>query len=181
MKQPEYSIIIPIYNEAENIIHLDKELRQVMDALSENYEIIYVNDGSRDNSLTELKKLKNAKIISLTRNFGQSSALDAGFKTSKGDIIITLDGDLQNDPRDIPRLLRKLKEQDLDVVAGWRIKRKDNLGIRFLTKTGRRLRSFFLRDVVHDSGCMLRVYRKKAIQKLDLWGEMQRYVLQLLK
>lgn len=182
MKKPlDYSVIIPVYNERENIAPLDKELRETMNSLSKSYEVIYVNDGSQDGSAEELKKLKKAKVINFTRNFGQSSALDAGFKASKGEIIITLDSDLQNDPRDIPRLLRKLKENNLDVVAGWRIKRKDNAGIRALTVTGRRLRGLLLRDVVHDSGCMLRVYKKEAIKNLDVWGEMHRYILQILK
>lgn len=180
-KYPEYSIVIPIFNEAENIPILDRELREVMNSLSKNYEIIYVNDGSRDNSVQELKKLKKAKIISFTRNFGQASALDAGFKEANGNIIITLDGDLQNDPKDIPRLLKKLEEKNLDVVAGWRVRRKDSAGIRILTRIGRNLRKLFLSDIVHDSGCMLRVYKKEAVKNLDLWGEMHRYVLQLLK
>ncbi len=178
---PEYSVVIPVFNEAGNILILDRELRQVMDSISENYEVIYINDGSRDSSIQELKKLRNSKIISFTRNFGQSSALDAGFRESKGDIVITLDADLQNDPRDIPRLLRKLNAENLDVVAGWRVKRKDATGIRALTIIGRKLRGLFLKDVVHDSGCMLRVYKRQAIENLDLWGEMHRYILQLLK
>jgi len=177
----EYSIVIPIYNEEGNIAQLDREIKEVMSKISKNYETIYVNDGSRDHSLEELRKLKNVKIINFTRNFGQTSAFDAGFKASKGEIIISMDGDLQNDPRDIPRLLRKLKENNLDVVAGWRKNRKDKRGIKILTVIGRKLRSFFLSDVVHDSGCALRVYKKEAIKSLDLWGEMHRYVTQLLK
>ena len=177
----EYSIVIPIYNEEGNIAQLDREIKEVMSRISKNYETIYINDGSRDHSLEELKKLKNVKIINFTGNFGQTSAFDAGFKASQGEIIISMDGDLQNDPRDIPRLLRKLKQEDLDVVAGWRRHRRDKRGIRALTVIGRKLRSFFLSDVVHDSGCALRVYRKEAIKSLDLWGEMHRYVTQLLK
>jgi len=180
-KQVYYSIVVPVYNEQGNIEPLDKEIRQVIDKLKKSYEIIYVNDGSSDHTLEELKKLKNCKIIDFTRNFGQSSALDVGFKESKGEIIITLDGDLQNDPHDIPRLLNKLNEENLDVVAGWRVKRKDAATIKILTIIGRKLRGALLKDIVHDSGCMLRVYKKQAIKNLDLWGEMHRYVLQLLK
>jgi glycosyltransferase involved in cell wall biosynthesis len=177
----EYSIVVPVYNEEGNISQLDREIKEVMSKISKKYETIYVNDGSRDHSLEELKKLKNVKIINFTKNFGQTSAFDAGFKSAQGEIVISMDGDLQNDPRDIPRLLRKLKEENLDVVAGWRKNRKDKGGIKILTVIGRRLRSFFLSDVVHDSGCALRVYRKEAIKSLDLWGEMHRYVTQLLK
>src|SRR3989338_5375785 len=153
----KYSVIVPIYEEAGNISQLDKELRSVMNKLG-SYEIIYINDGSRDDSLQNLKKLKNSTIINLNRNYGQSIALDAGFKAAQGDIIISIDGDLQNDPKDIPKLLEKLEKDNLDVVAGWRKKRKDKNGIKILTKIGRLFRSLLIKDNVHDSGCTLRVY-----------------------
>ena len=146
-----------------------------------SYEIIYINDGSKDNSLKELKKLKNCIIINLNRNYGQSIALDAGFKRASGDYIISIDGDLQNDPKDIPKLLEKLEKDNLDVVAGWRKKRKDKNGIKILTKIGRLFRSLLIKDNVHDSGCTLRVYRKEAAKSLDLWGEMHRYILAILR
>ena len=146
-----------------------------------SYEIIYINDGSKDNSLKELKKLKNCIIINLNRNYGQSIALDAGFKRASGDYIISIDGDLQNDPKDIPKLLEKLQKDNLDVVAGWRKKRKDKNGIKILTKIGRLFRSLLIKDNVHDSGCTLRVYRKEAAKSLDLWGEMHRYILAILR
>jgi glycosyltransferase involved in cell wall biosynthesis len=176
----KYSVIVPIYEEEGNIKLLDKELRQTMDKLG-SYEVIYIDDGSTDYSLNELKKLKKTTIISLNRNYGQSIALDAGFKESQGDIIISIDGDLQNDPKDIPKLLEKLEKDNLDVVAGWRKDRKDKTGIKLLTKTGRLLRSLIISDNVHDSGCTLRVYRKEAAKSLDLWGEMHRYILSLLR
>jgi glycosyltransferase involved in cell wall biosynthesis len=177
----EYSIVIPILNEEGNIQQLDREIKEVMSKISKNYETIYVNDGSRDNSLIELKKLKKVKIINFNKNFGQTSAFDAGFKAAQGDIVISMDGDLQNDPRDIPRLLEKLKREDLDVVAGWRKNRKDRGGIRVLTKIGKFLRRLMIGDHIHDSGCALRVYRKEAIKHMDLWGEMHRYVVEILK
>ena len=104
-----YSVIVPVNNEEGNISQLDKEIKAVMDKL-DSYEIIYINDGSTDNSLNELKKLKRATIINLNRNYGQSIALDAGFKKSQGEIVISIDGDLQNDPQDIPKLLEKLEK-----------------------------------------------------------------------
>lgn len=177
----EYSIILPIYNEEENIAPLNNEIRQVMDRISKDYEIIYVNDGSSDGSLRELKKLKRVKIIDLNRNYGQATALDAGFKEAKGEIVISMDGDLQNDSKDIPKLLKKLKDENLDVVAGWRKNRKDNGGIRVLTKIGRFFREILIRDKVHDTGCTLRVYKKNAVKSLDLQGEMHRYILALLE
>ena len=176
----KYSVIVTIYEEAGNISQLDKELRSVMNKLG-SYEIIYINDGSRDDSLQNLKKLKNSTIINLNRNYGQSIALDAGFKAAQGDIIISLDGDLQNDPKDIPRLLDKLEKDNLEVVAGWRKDRKDPSGIKVLTKIGKLFRSLLIKDGVHDTGCTLRAYRKEAAKSLDLWGEMHRYILALLR
>ncbi len=177
---PVYSLVIPIYNEQDNISQLHSEINQVMNTLKQSYEVIYINDGSTDNSLSELKKLKNIKIINLNRNYGQSTALDAGFKAAKGNIIISMDGDLQNDPKDIPRLLNKLNNENLDVVAGWRKHRKDNTSTKILTHIGRFLRSIIMRDPVHDTGCTLRVYKSKAAKSLDLQGEMHRYILPLL-
>jgi glycosyltransferase involved in cell wall biosynthesis len=171
---------VPVYNEEGNISKLDKEIKQVMNKLG-TYEVIYVNDSSTDNSLNELKALSKVKIINMNRNYGQATALEAGFKASSGDIMVSLDGDGQNNPADIPRLLKKLKEEDLDVVAGWRKNRADKKGIKILTKIGRFLRKIMIKDGVHDTGCTLRVYKKKAAQSLELQGEMHRYILALLK
>lgn len=181
MDKTYYSIVIPLKDEARNIPILHKEVKYVMDSLKKPYEIIYIDDGSKDGTLSELKKLSKVNIISLNKNYGQSVALDAGFKASKGEIIISLDGDLQNDPQDIPRLLEKLNEKNLDVVAGWRKNRKDKNGIKILTLIGRGLRRILIRDPIHDTGCTLRVYKRRAIESLDLYGEMHRYIIPLLK
>lgn len=180
MKLISYSVVVPVYNEEGNIRQLHSEITSVMKTLG-SYELIYINDGSKDNSFNQLRTLKNATIINLNRNYGQSTALDAGFKAAKGKIIISMDGDLQNDPKDIPRLLEKLSRENLDVVAGWRKKRKDNSRIRLLTRIGRLFRSILIKDGVHDAGCTLRVYRSEAAKSLDLQGEMHRYILALLR
>ncbi len=177
----DYSVVIPVFNEAENLAELDKEIKATLSKLSPNYEIIYVNDGSSDNSLEVLKKLKGSRIINLNRNYGQATALNAGFRLSAGNIVISLDSDMQNDPADIPKLIRKLKAENLDVVAGWRKKRKDDLGIRTLTKIGRYMRKYVINDNIHDAGCTLRVYKKEAVKSLDLQGEMHRYIIALLR
>ena len=177
----KYSLVVPVYNEDGNVVRLDNEIKEVMDKLAGSYEIIYVNDGSNDDTLQHLKKLKRVNVIDLNRNYGQSIALDAGFKAAKGEFVISMDGDLQNDPKDIPRLLKKLQDDNLDVVAGWRKKRKDKSGIIVLTRTGRMFRHLLINDKIHDSGCTLRVYRKRAIKSLDLWGEMHRYIVALLR
>ena len=176
-----YSVVIPVYNEEGNIAQLHNEITDVMSLLKKTYEVIYINDGSTDNSLDELKRLKNIKIIDLNRNYGQATALDAGFKASIGEIVISMDGDLQNDPHDIPKMIKKLKDDNLDVVCGWRKHRKDKAGIKILTRTGRLMRKAFISDCVHDTGCTLRVYKKEAVKSLDIGGEMHRYILALLK
>jgi glycosyltransferase involved in cell wall biosynthesis len=176
----DFSVVVPVYNEEGNISKLDREIKEVVARLG-SYEIIYINDGSKDKSFQELKQLKGVRLINLNRNYGQATALDAGFKAATGEIVISLDGDGQNDPKDIPKLLKKLKDEDLDVVAGWRKKRADKAGIKILTRTGRFLRSLLIKDGVHDTGCTLRVYKKDAVKSLDLQGEMHRYILALLK
>lgn len=180
MKSVNLSVIVPVYNEAGNISALDAEIRKAVSPLG-SFEVIYINDGSTDGSLSELKSLPEATIIDLNRNYGQATALDAGFKAANGEIVISLDGDGQNDPKDIPLLLKRLHDEDLDAVAGWRKDRKDRAQIRILTKIGRFLRGYLLGDIVHDSGCTLRVYRREAFQSLDIGGEMHRYILALLK
>lgn len=177
----DFSVVVPIHNEQGNITTLDQEIKHTLQSISNSFEIIYINDGSRDKSLQELKTLTGVKIIDLNRNYGQATALDAGFKAAQGLIIISLDGDGQNDPADIPHLLTKLADDSLDVVAGYRKIRKDKGRIKILTRIGRMLRKFLIGDTVHDTGCTLRVYRSEAIKSLDIQGEMHRYILALLK
>ena len=181
MKDLDFSVVVPMYNEAGNIVDLDKEIKSVLGLLSPKTEIIYINDGSTDSSLDELKSLSKVKIINLNRNYGQSTAFDAGFKSANGKIIISIDGDGQNNPQDIPKMIEVLKKGDFDVVAGWRVGRKDKTGVKILTVIGRFFRRLFISDVVHDSGCTLRVYKKEAVKSLDIGGEMHRYILALLR
>lgn len=176
-----YSVVLPVYNESGNLKELDAEIKQVMKGLKGGFEVIYVNDGSSDDSLKVLKSLKGVKIIDLNRNYGQSTALDAGFKQAEGKYVISLDSDLQNDPSDIPKLLKKLKGEGLDVVAGWRKERRDSLWVKLLSGFASFLRGLFINDPVHDEGCTLRVYRREAVQCLDLQGEMHRYIISLLR
>lgn len=177
-----FSLVIPVYNEKGNLIPLYNEIRSVMKKLG-SYEIIFVNDGSKDGSLEELLKIKDSsvKIINLKKNYGQSIALDAGFRECKGSLIITLDADRQNDPNDIPRLLRKMQDKKLDVIAGWRHKRKDPAWMLFVTFFARMLRSLFASDGIHDSGCTLRIYKKEYVEDLEISGEMHRYIMAILR
>ena len=131
------SIIIPAYNEEKNVVILYSQLKQVLKRLKKDYEIIFIDDGSNDNTLSNLiginKKDKKLKMIKLRKNFGQSAAMDAGFKLAKGDFIMAMDSDLQNDPEDIPRLIKKINE-GYDVVNGWRYNRRDTFSKRIFSK-----------------------------------------------
>jgi glycosyltransferase involved in cell wall biosynthesis len=178
------SIVIPVYNEEDNVKALHTKLTEVLPAITENYEILFVDDGSTDNTFALLKKLNNEdkrlKVIKFRTNFGQSAALSAGFEFSNGDAIITMDGDLQNDPSDIPKLLDELQESDYDVVCGWRFDRADSKLKKLFSKIANLLRRRFTAEDIHDSGCTLRVYKKDCIADLELYGEMHRYIPALL-
>lgn len=173
------SIVIPVYNEEKNVAILHQELVNVLRAFQKPFEIIFVNDGSEDTTQHELMKLHPVRIINFRRRFGQTAAFDAGFKAVRGDTIITMDGDLQNDPADIPKLLTKLHE-GYDIVCGWRKKRNDSFAKRFVSRGARLLRSIILGDYMHDAGCSLRAYRKEALENLDIYGEMHRFIAPLL-
>lgn len=174
--KPDLSIVVPIFNEQDNVKKLHAEIVEVLEKLEKPYEIIFVNDGSQDNTLENCKGLKPLKIINFRRNFGQTAALDAGFKESKGDTVIAMDGDLQNDPRDIPRLLHKMKLEKLDIVSGWRKSRKDPFSKKLISRGAEWLRKYLINDGIRDSGCTLKTYRRKCFDKVDLMGEMHRFI-----
>ena len=174
------SVIVPIYNEEGNLANLYEQVSDVLRALNQPWEMILVNDGSTDHSqerLDELSARDNAvKVISLRRNFGQTAAMMAGVDYAVGDIIIPLDGDLQNDPRDIPRLLDKL-EEGFDVVSGWRKDRHDSpIKRNLLSRLANRIISFISGVPLHDYGCSLKAYRKDVIKNIRLYGEMHRFI-----
>ncbi len=177
------SAIIPIFNEEGNIRILFNELKGELSKITKNYEIIFVDDGSKDKSPFILENLakeeKSLRVITFNKNFGQTAALDAGFKAAKGEIVIPMDGDLQNDPQDIPRLIKKL-EEGYDVVSGWRFNRRDSLSKKFMSKGADFLRKVLFKDSIHDSGCTLKAYRKKCLEGLNLYGEMHRFIPALL-
>lgn len=173
------SVVIPLYNEEENIETLHQRLKEVLEMFGSEYEIVYVDDGSTDNTLHLLeeiqKKDKTAMVLSLRRNFGQTAAFAAGFDFARGDIIITMDGDLQNDPRDIPRLVEAMK--DYDLVSGWRKRRKDPfLSRRLPSMIANWLISRVTGVRLHDYGCSLKAYRREVVKNLRLYGEMHRFI-----
>lgn len=174
------SIVLPIYNEKENIPQLFSEIEETMKSMAYDFEVIAVNDCSRDGSLELLESMatsrKYLKIISFLTNSGQTAAFDAGFKNATGDIVITMDSDLQNDPRDIPKMI-KLIEEGHDYVTGWREKRQDGFILR---KFPSWIANFIIRRVtktkLKDLGCSLKVYRRAIVENLHLYGEMHRFI-----
>lgn len=174
------SITIPIYNEHEAIIPLFTKIREVMDRLGKLYEVIFVNDGSQDGSAEVLDQLAKAypqaKVIHFRRNFGQTAAMMAGFDYASGEVIIPMDGDYQNDPEDIPRMLAKL-EEGYDVCSGWRRDRQDNALQRNIpSMMANKLISFISGVRLHDFGCSLKAYRRDVIEGVRLYGEMHRFL-----
>lgn len=176
----EISVFLPVYNEQDNIVQLDLRLTNALEKLGRGYEVIYIDDGSTDESLAKLRQIAardaRIRVVSLRRNYGQTAAMSAGIDHARGQILIPMDADLQNDPTDIGRLLQKLDE-GYDVVSGWRKDRKD----RWLT---RRLPSQLANKLVakisgvelHDFGCSLKAYRRDALTGVKLYGEMHRFI-----
>ncbi|MBE7433611.1 MAG: glycosyltransferase family 2 protein [Anaerolineales bacterium] len=175
------SLIIPVYNEQDNLPMLFEAVADTMNSLGKTWEVIYVDDGSRDNSLSLLaahaeKDAEHVRVISFRRNFGQTAAIAAGLDHSQGDIIVLLDADLQNDPRDIPMLLEKLDE-GYDLVSGWRKQRKDNAITRNLpSMMANKLISWVTGVELHDYGCTLKAYRREVLEGFRLYGEMHRFI-----
>ena len=179
-KMLEVSVVIPIYNEEGNIRELYTKLNDVLSIITENYEVIFVDDGSTDNSFNILKEIntenKNVVVVKFRRNFGQTAALSAGFDHFKGDVIITMDGDLQNDPEDIALLLTKINE-GYDIVSGWRVDRKDPFFTKKLpSKFSNWLASKLTGVKLHDFGCTFKAYRREVVENINLYGEMHRYI-----
>ena len=174
------SIIIPVFNESESIGFLLDEVISVMTSHKFNFELIVVNDGSKDNTYQVLKqltlKIKELTVISLRKNYGQTAAMSAGFDNSKGDILITLDGDLQNDPNDMPKLIKEINT-GYDLICGWRFDRKDKLIKR---KIPSRIANKLIANVtglkLHDYGCSLKAYRREIIDDIKLYGELHRFL-----
>ena len=179
------SIILPIYNEKENIRPLLNELRESLINSYPSYEVIAVDDGSRDGTTNLLKSLaqeySELRVVVFRKNSGQAAAFDAGFRYATGKIIVSMDADLQNDPKDIPRLIDKLNE-GYDVVSGWRKKRKDGFLLRtFPSRIANSIIRKVTGTVVHDLGCSLKVYRAEVTQDLRLYGEMHRFICPTLE
>lgn len=180
MSDVEISIIIPLYNEEESIRHLYESVTQVMGEIDRGYEIIFIDDGSTDTTFVRAKALHKSdphlKVIKFRRNYGQTPAMQAGFDHAIGSVIISMDGDLQNDPRDIPKFLEKI-EEGYDIVCGWRKNRKDKLVSRKIpSKIANWLMGIVSGIKIHDNGCSLKAYRNMAIKKTRLYSDMHRFI-----
>lgn len=177
---PDVSVVVPIYNEVESLPHLIEAIASTLSPTEINYELICVDDGSKDGSAELLKQLAltrpHLRAVLLRRNYGQTAAMAAGFKHARGRTIVTLDGDLQNDPADIPMLIAKLDE-GYDLVTGWRKNRQDAALTRLLPS---KIANWLIRQItgvhVHDYGCSLKVYRAELIADMNLYGELHRFL-----
>jgi len=178
-RNPEISVVVPLLNEQDNIGPLYEQITETL-APEHSYEVIFVDDGSTDNSFAVMAELQRAddkvRIIRFRKNFGQTAALSAGFDHARGEIVVAMDGDLQNDPADIPMMLEKLGE-GYDVVSGWRKKRHDNAVTRLLpSKAANWLISRLTGVKLHDYGCTLKAYRQEVLAQMQLYGEMHRFI-----
>lgn len=176
----KYSIVIPVYNEAENLRKLYSDLCNSMDSLGGEYEIIFVDDGSNDSGMELMNSIarndRRVKILQFARNFGQTAALSAGIRHASGEIVILMDADLQNDPMDIPMLISKL-EEGYDLVSGWRKKRGDPFFTRTLpSMIANKLIALITGIKLHDFGCTLKAYRRSLLGDINLYGEMHRLI-----
>lgn len=183
-KNLQISIVVPFYNEEDNIEELYEQLTRVLKGLGVSYELIFIDDGSTDRSHDILIKVfesdKTVKVIRLRKNFGQTAALQAGFDHAKGEVIITMDGDLQHDPEDIPKLLAPL-EQGFDIVSGWRKERKDNFLLRrFPSWVANRIMRFLSGVKIHDFGTTFKVYKHDVLKGIRLYGELHRFIPALI-
>lgn len=177
--QPQISIIIPLYNERDNLEPLMSELVQVLSQMGREFEVLLVDDGSVDGSFATIEKLTvdyvQVKCIRFKRRFGQTAAIMAGIDHAEGEFIVMMDGDYQNDPHDIPKMMEEA-EKGYDIVSGWRKDRKDHFLRTFLSKIANKILSRLLNVKLHDYGCTLKIYRAQAIKGLRLYGEMHRFL-----
>ncbi|MDF1575085.1 MAG: glycosyltransferase family 2 protein [Bacteroidales bacterium] len=181
IQMEKVSFVVPVFNEKENIEPLCRAISSAMDATSYPYEMILVNDGSADDTWAEISRVagdfRNLVAIDLITNYGQSSALSAGIDQAEGELIVLMDGDMQNDPADVPGMIEILKERDCDVVSGERVRRKDSAIFRRIPS---RIANFFIRLItgvkLRDYGCALRVFRSDIARNLGLYGELHRFI-----
>jgi len=178
--RPQYSVVVPLFNEQESVPHLYVKITDAMDALGGSYEIVFVDDGSKDATFRRLSEIcrddHRVVAVRLRRNFGQTAALKAGFDHARGDIIISMDGDLQHDPAEIPRFIEKMNE-GYDIVSGWRVQRTDHWLMRQLpSRIANRMMAKLSRVDLHDFGTTFKAYRREIVSEINLYGELHRFI-----
>jgi glycosyltransferase involved in cell wall biosynthesis len=180
----KFSIIIPVRNERGSIESLHFSIKEVMKSMDKTYEIIFVNDASEDDSLQLLQDIvkdnKELVIVDLQKHSGQSTAMQRGFDIAKGEYIVTMDGDMQNDPKDIVKLFNKIQE-GYDVVCGWRYDRQDAWFKKLQSKVGNLIRKLFTKETIHDVGCTLRIFKREVLEKVRLSGGLHRFFTFLVR
>jgi glycosyltransferase involved in cell wall biosynthesis len=174
--KPHLSIIIPVHNEEENILELYNSLYSVISIVEKTYEIIFIDDGSTDDSFEKIQSIKDSrvKVVRFQRNYGKAAALSCGFKKSKGDIVITMDGDLQDDPKEIPRFIEELKNYDM--VSGWKSKRYDPISKTLPSRFFNWLTRFITGVKINDFNCGYKAYHNYVVKNINLYGEFHRYI-----
>ncbi len=175
------SVVIPFFNERENIVKLHEELLATVREIGFDYELIYVNDGSTDGSEQVFSELQECTVITLLRSYGQTAALSAGFGVVTGDVVATLDGDLQNDPSDLHGMLQFMDNNKLDMLVGWRKRRHDGWDKKIPSLIAFGIRQALLHDGIHDAGCGIKVFRRSVLDGLELYGEMHRFFVSIVK
>jgi glycosyltransferase involved in cell wall biosynthesis len=175
----DISVVIPLYNEAESLVELYRRLEQGVSSVSNNYELIFIDDGSNDDSFNVLEQVhkddSKVKIIQLRRNYGKSAALSVGFREARGEVVITMDADLQDLPEEIPNLIAKLNE-GYDLITGWRSKRLDSFIKKFASKVFNLIAYLLTGLPIHDLNCGLKVYRRIVVKELKIYGELHRFL-----
>ena len=173
------SVVVPIHDEERTIALLHDELRAALEPLGSPWEVVFVDDGSTDGSWAALTRLHaaapNVRVVRLRRNFGKAAALSAGFAQARGEVVVTIDGDLQDDPAEIPKLLAKL-EEGFDLVSGWKTRRRDPWSRRFLSKGFNRMTAWLTGVRLHDVNCGLKAYRAEVVRGLRIYGELHRFI-----
>ena len=179
----DISVVVPVYNEEENLPVLIRQIAEVLKPLGKTFEMIFVDDGSKDQSRPLLKKMvleyPQIRVLGFKKNCGETAAGAAGIKEARGGIVITIDADLQNDPKDIPKMLDYLKEYDM--VTGWRQKREDAWIKRITSKIANRIRNSLSGEEIQDSGCTFRAYKRECLQEIKLYKGMHRFIPTLVK
>lgn len=177
---PDVTVLVPVLNEEDSVVELTQRVTTVFDDLGRSFELVFVDDGSRDRTAEKVRQLHAAdpriKMVSFRRNFGKAAAISAGVELSRGDLIVTIDGDLQDVPEEIPRMLEKLESEDLDLVSGWKQARKDTASKRYLSKLFNWATRRLAQVDLHDFNCGFKAYRREVLEQVAIYGELHRYI-----